>query len=61
MLSILKVMLQLLHILYSLFKLFPTQKKVVFISRQSDRPSLDMRMLKKEIQTSHPDYRRTGS
>ena len=56
MLSILKVMLQLLHILYSLFKLFPTQKKVVFISRQSDRPSLDMRMLKKEIQTSHPDY-----
>lgn len=56
MLSILKVMLQLLHILYSLFKLFPTKKKVVFISRQSDRPSLDMRMLKKEIQTSHPDY-----
>ena len=38
-----------LNIIYIFFKLFPTRKKIVFISRQSDKPSLDFRMLAKEI------------
>lgn len=56
MLTILKITIQLLHILYGLFKLLPVRKKVVFISRQSDSPSLDIQMLAEEIQRSHPDY-----
>lgn len=38
-----------LNIIYIFLKLFPTKNKIVFISRQSDKPSLDFRMLAKEI------------
>lgn len=36
--------------IYFILKLFPIQNKIVFISRQTDMPSLDFRMLKKEIE-----------
>ena len=39
----------LLRFLYLFFKLFKTKDKVVFISRQSNKPSIDFQMLEKEI------------
>ena len=36
-------------LLYSFFKLFPTQKKVVFLSRQYNSPPIDFLMLEREI------------
>lgn len=38
-----------LKIIYFLMKLFPTQNKVTFISRQSNKPSLDFKLLEEEI------------
>lgn len=43
--------------LYCLFKLLPTSKKVTFISRQSNVPSLDIDMLEAEIKKQHPDHK----
>ena len=39
-----------MKLIYSFMKLFKTQNKVVFLSRQSDSLSLDYRMLKKELE-----------
>ena len=39
----------LMRIIYSIFKLFPTKKKVVFLSRQTNKPSVDFVMLSDEI------------
>ena len=36
---------------YLLFKMLPTQNKIVFISRQTDKPSLDFRSIKSEIES----------
>lgn len=38
-----------------MFKLFPTRNKVLFISRQSDRPSYDFVRLARELQQRDPD------
>ena len=38
-----------LNIIYAFFKLFPVQNKIVFLSRQSDNPSLDFRLLAREL------------
>lgn len=43
-------------LLYSFFKLKKTRNKVVFISRQSEAPSLDFRYLIDEIKTNYPQY-----
>jgi len=40
--------------IYAVFKLFPSQNRVVFISRQSDRPSRDFLMLAEEIRRQNP-------
>ena len=45
-----------MQLFYELFKLFPVQKKIVFISRQADEPSLDFKLLGDEIRKEHPDY-----
>lgn len=45
-----------LNLLFSVMKLFPVRKKVVFLSRQSNEPSLDILKLEEEITKSHPDY-----
>ncbi len=45
-----------MQLFYELFKLFPAQKKIVFISRQADEPSLDFKLLGDEIRKEHPDY-----
>ena len=40
-----------------LFKLFPLEERVAFLSRQSSRPSLDYQFLIEEIERSHPSTR----
>ena len=44
-----------LNILYALIKLLPTQNKVVMISRQSNEPSMDFLLLKREIKRRYPE------
>ena len=46
---ILKLMIFLLNIIYFIFKLLPTQNKVLFMSRQSNNKSVDMRLLRYEL------------
>ena len=51
-----KAAIAVMQLFYELFKLFPVQKKIVFISRQADEPSLDFKLLGDEIRREHPDY-----
>ncbi|MFR8039714.1 MAG: CDP-glycerol glycerophosphotransferase family protein [Anaerovoracaceae bacterium] len=45
------------NIIYKIFKLFPTHKKVTFISRQSNKPSNDIVMINKKISDLYPEYK----
>lgn len=47
--AIIKIGTFLLNILYGFIKLFPTQRKVVMISRQSNTPSIEFEMIRDEI------------
>jgi len=47
----------LLNIIYMFLKLLPVQKKILFLSRQSDEPSADIVLLQKKIEEMHPDYK----
>ena len=51
MVFILYLLVFYLNLVYFILKLLPTKNKIVFISRQTDKPSLDFRLLKKEIET----------
>ncbi len=42
---------------YLVLKCLPTQNKVVFLSRQSDRPSLDIQLVQKELERKDPTVR----
>lgn len=46
-----------LRVIYAPMKLQPLQKKVTIISRQSDEPSDDIRLLQNYLQAAHPDLR----
>lgn len=54
---VIKAGILVLNIIYGFMKLLPQQKKVVFLSRQSDTPSIDITMLRDKIGQLHPDYR----
>ncbi|MCB6992360.1 CDP-glycerol glycerophosphotransferase family protein [bacterium 210820-DFI.6.37] len=54
---ILKTGIKIFQCLYCIIKCFPTQKKVTFISRQSNSASLDISMLEKVILEQHPDFK----
>ena len=56
MIVLLKIGLALYGVVYALLKLLPVRKKIVFLSRQSNEPSTDIRMTAEEIKRSHPDY-----
>ena len=45
----------LLNFLYAFFKLLPVRHKVVMISRQSNQPSLDFRLLKYHLKKEDPN------
>lgn len=47
--SVLKVSVFVLNIIYSLIKVFPAQKKVTFLSRQDNKPGIDIRLLAAEV------------
>ena len=50
-----------LNILYGIMKLLPQRKKLVIISRQSDEPSLDIKMIEKVFKDLHTDYQVVAS
>lgn len=52
----LKAAICILRILYAPMKLLPTQKKVTFLSRQGDQPSIDFQILEQKIKEEYPDY-----
>ena len=54
---IIKLIKSVLNLIYRLMCLGDTKKKVLFMSRQSNEPSLDVRRISDEIERSHPDYR----
>lgn len=43
-----------MNLIYSIFKLFPVQNKIVFISRQSNNVNIDFKMLIEEIEKENP-------
>ena len=52
---VLKTAVLFMRILYVPFKLLPTQEKVTFMSRQSNKPSIDFVLLGKAIKEKHPE------
>ncbi len=45
-----------LNCLYGLMKLLPVQKKITYISRQSNELSVDFRLIINEMKRRHPEY-----
>ena len=55
---ILKIMIVVLNIIYCFFKLIPTNnKKIIFLSRQSNVASIDFKMLIDRINEKYPKYK----
>lgn len=54
---IVKTLIFFMNLIYSVMKFQPVQHKIIFLSRQSDRPSLDINMLESEIRHLHPDFK----
>lgn len=55
--SRMKLMAAFLRCLAYVFRLFPLQRKVAFLSRQSSRPSLDYRLLIAALEARNPNCR----
>ena len=53
---IIKAGILIFNIIYAALKLLPQRRKVTFISRQSNSPSLDMTMLRDKVNELHPEY-----
>lgn len=49
---ILKILIGILNLIFSLMKLLPTRRKVTFISRQSNEMSDDMKLLQKSLKNA---------
>lgn len=54
---VIKIGILFLNILYSILKIFPMEKKIVYISRELDKPSVDFLLLKADIEKRYPDYK----
>ena len=46
-----------MNVFYAFYKLKKPQNKIAFISRQSEKPSIDFRYLINEIKTNYPEYK----
>lgn len=47
-----------LNVIYMLFKLFPVKKnQILFLSRQTNKPSIDFRMIANELAQNYPEYK----
>ena len=56
MLVVIKIGILFLNIAYSILKIFPVEKKIVYISRELDEPSVDFLLIKADIEKRYPDY-----
>lgn len=56
MIFIINIYIIFLNIIYLVFKLNKTKKKVLFLSRQSNKASLDFEMMISEIKNKYPEY-----
>ncbi len=56
-LLIIKIFVVCIRVLYTPMKLRKTQKKILYLSRQSDEKSLDMSLLEKEISSQEPSLK----
>ena len=54
---VIKIGILFLNILYSILKIFPMEKKIVYISRELDKPPVDFLLLKADIEKRYPDYK----
>ena len=45
-----------LNVIYSVLKLLPVQKKITYISRQSNTLPVDFQLVMREMKRRHPDY-----
>ena len=52
---VMKVAILCMQIVYSIIKLMPVKRKVVFISRQANSPTLDFRLLAEKMHEMDPD------
>lgn len=57
MLVLIKLADLVLNVIYTFVKGFPTQRKVTLISRQSNIPSVEFQMIKKEIEERNEDVK----
>ena len=53
----LNLALLVLKIIYAFIKIFPTENKITFISRQSNKPSVDIKLLSEALKKSLPNYK----
>lgn len=53
---VIKVAIFFLNCIYRLFWVCPVKDKIVFISREADKPSVDIRYLMTEFQEKYPNY-----
>lgn len=53
---IIKMGKAILRAVYTVFKLLPVQNRILFISRQSDEPGLDIKMLTAKINERNPYF-----
>ena len=56
MIQLIRLFKAILNILYRLICPKRTQKKVLFMSRENDEPSVDFSLLEERIKRDHPDY-----
>ena len=54
---IIKIGIFLLNIVYFFIKLFPTRNKVTMISRQSNKESMDFKLIRKEIESRNNGFK----
>lgn len=55
--AVISVFTACIKVLFAIIKLFPVQNKITIASRQSDRESQDIQMLKEELQRQAPDVK----
>ncbi len=46
-----------LSFIYAVMKLFPTQNKIIFLSRQGNEPGIDFLLLEKELNENYAQYK----
>lgn len=45
-----------MFLIYRFFRAFPRKRRIVCLSRESDRPTTDFRLIRHYVRQTHPDY-----